>query len=81
MGENADRLAYGDDAAAAGGLVRWGPKGAPKFIGDALADPLTGFAAAAAGLEAMRQGGGFLVDAALARAAASAAGRAERPAA
>jgi hypothetical protein len=76
MGENADRLAYGDDAAAAGGLVRWDAKGAPNFIGDALADPLTGFAAAAAGLEAMRQGGGFLVDAPLARTAADVAGRA-----
>lgn len=76
MGENADRLAYGDDAAAAGGLVRWDSKGAPNFIGHALADPLTGFAAAAAGLQAMRQGGGFLVDAPLARTAADVAGRA-----
>ncbi len=76
MGENADRLAYGDDAAAAGGLVSWDPKGAPNFIGNALADPLTGFAAAAAGLEAMRQGGGFLIDAPLARTAAEVAGRA-----
>jgi hypothetical protein len=76
MGENADRLAYGDDAAAAGGLVRWDEGGAPNFIGHALADPLTGFAAAAAGLEAMRQGGGFLVDAPLARTAADVAGRA-----
>ena len=76
MGPNADRLAYGDDAAAAGGLVRWDPKGAPSFIGHALADPIAGFAAAAAGLEAMRQGGGFLVDAPLARTAADVAGRA-----
>lgn len=76
MSQNADRRAYGDDAAAAGGLVRWGPKGAPNFIGHALADPIAGFAAAAAGLDAMRQGGGFLVDAPLARTAADVAGRA-----
>jgi hypothetical protein len=72
LGEPSDRVAFGDDAAAAGGLVRWTPSG-PRFLGDALADPLTGLAAAAGALAALEAGGGLLVDAALARTAAGAA--------
>lgn len=72
-GEAADRVAFGDDAAAAGGLVRWTPSGEPNFLGDALADPLTGLSAAAGALQALAQGGGVIVDAALARTAAGAA--------
>ncbi|MDB5714470.1 MAG: hypothetical protein JWO15_1867 [Sphingomonadales bacterium] len=72
-GAHANRVAFGDDAAAAGGLVRWTAGGAPRFIGDALADPLTGLAAAAAALDAVRRGGGFFIDAAMAGIAASAA--------
>lgn len=70
-GENADRVAFGDDAAAAAGLVTWDESG-PSFGGDALADPITGLAAAAAALRALRSGGGVLVDAALAYCAAGA---------
>lgn len=73
MGTQADRVAFGDDAAAAGGLVRWTKGGAPRFIGDALADPLTGLAASAAALEALAKGGGFMIDAAMAGVAASVA--------
>ena len=72
-GEAADRVAFGDDAAAAGGLVHWTPDGPPNFLGDALADPLTGLAAASGALQALAQGGGVIVDAALARIAAGAA--------
>lgn len=72
-GEAADRVAFGDDAAAAGGLVRWTPQGEPNFLGDALGDPLTGLAAAEGALRAIRGGGGVIVDAALARTAAGAA--------
>ena len=72
-GEDADRVAFGDDAAAAGGLVRWTASGEPNFLGDALADPLTGLAAAVGALQALGQGGGVIVDAALARTAAGAA--------
>jgi crotonobetainyl-CoA:carnitine CoA-transferase CaiB-like acyl-CoA transferase len=72
QGDAADRVAFGDDAAAAGGLVNW-HRGQPHFAGDALADPLTGLAAAAAALEAMEAGGGVLIDAAMARVAAGAA--------
>ena len=71
-GPDAGRVAFGDDAAAAGGLVGW-EAGAPRFLGDALADPVTGLAAAVGALQALQEGGGMLVDAALARSAAAAA--------
>lgn len=71
-GEGAARVGFGDDTAAAGGLVRW-TSGGPRFLGDALADPVTGLAAAAGTLRALKQGGGLLVDVALARSAAGAA--------
>ena len=67
-----DRVAFGDDAAAAGGLVRWTAEG-PRFLGDALADPLTGVAAAAGAFRALAAGGGVIVDAAMAQTAAGAA--------
>ena len=75
MGEAADRVAFGDDAAAAGGLLRWTARGEPRFMGDAAADPLTGLTAAAGALKAVRQGGGILVDAALGLTAAGVAAR------
>lgn len=71
-GEGSARVAFGDDAAAAGGLVGWVDE-APHFLGDALADPVTGLAAAAGALRALEQGGGMLVDVPLARTAAGAA--------
>ncbi len=72
-GEAAQRVAFGDDAAAAGGLVGWTKAGAPRFLGDALADPVTGLAAAIGVLEGLASGGGVLVDISLARSAAGAA--------
>lgn len=72
-GPGAQRVAFGDDAAAAGGLVRWTAGGAPRFLGDALSDPVTGLAAASAALSALATGGGVIVDASLARSAAGAA--------
>jgi hypothetical protein len=73
-GTGAERVAFGDDAAAAGGLVAWTATG-PVFAGDALADPLTGLAAAAAA-RSPRVGDGrrWLVDLALAGVAAWVAG-------
>ncbi len=56
------RVAFGDDAAAAGGLVTRGPGGIPAFCGDAIADPLTGMFAALGALAAVRAGGGVLAD-------------------
>jgi len=75
LDEQADRVAFGDDAAAAGGLVRRLQGGEPRFMGDALADPLTGLAAAVGALKSVQRGGGFVVDAALAVTAAGVAGR------
>jgi CoA-transferase family III len=73
-GPGAERVAFGDDAAAAGGLVAWTATG-PVFAGDALADPLTGLAAAAAA-RSPRVGDGrrWLVDLALAGVAGWVAG-------
>lgn len=74
-GASGERIGFGDDCAAAGGLVRWDERGAPQFMGDALADPLTGLSSAIAGLEALSLGGGYLVDAALAQTAAQTTAR------
>ncbi|HEX7944889.1 MAG TPA: CoA transferase, partial [Phenylobacterium sp.] len=68
------RVAFGDDAAAAGGLVDW-TVDEPRFLGDALADPVTGLAAAVGALEALYSGGAMFVDAGLAPCAAGAAAR------
>jgi len=64
-GPGALRVGFGDDCAVAGGLHDW-ILGEPRFIGDALADPLTGLEAARAVL-AGRTG---LIDMAMARVAA-----------
>jgi crotonobetainyl-CoA:carnitine CoA-transferase CaiB-like acyl-CoA transferase len=63
-------VGFGDDAAAAGGLVTFATDGSPMFAGDALADPLTGIAAAAGALQGIARGGGVLIDASLAATAA-----------
>ena len=75
----AERVAFGDDAAAAAGLVAWTASG-PVFAGDALADPLSGLAAAAAA-RSPRSGDGhrWLVDLALADVASWVAGGDLRP--
>ena len=62
---SADRVAFGDDAAAAGGLVVWDDRG-PCFCADAAADPVTGLAAAAAVLRALADGGEYLLVASMA---------------
>jgi len=68
-----DRVAFGDDAAVAGGLVEFADDGVPGFVADAVADPLTGVAAAALAVGALAAGGGMLVDVALREVARSAA--------
>jgi crotonobetainyl-CoA:carnitine CoA-transferase CaiB-like acyl-CoA transferase len=45
-GRASDRVGFGDDLAAASGLVAGDADGTPLFCGDALADPLTGLVAA-----------------------------------
>jgi CoA-transferase family III len=68
-GDAAMRVGFGDDCAAAGGLLDW-RDGVPSFVGDALADPLTGLYAARLALEALRDGRCGLIDVALASTAA-----------
>lgn len=73
QGQRAGWVAFGDDAAVSGGLVRY-RFGAPVFTGDALADPLTGLHAAGAVVAALSRGGGELIEFAMAAVAAEYAG-------
>ncbi|MGI5460307.1 CoA transferase [Streptomyces sp. CA-249302] len=59
-----DRVAFGDDAAVAGGLVGWSD-GEPVFCADAVGDPLTGVVAALGVMGAVAVGGGMLIDVAM----------------
>jgi hypothetical protein len=72
-GRASNRVAFGDDAAVAGGLVAWDEVG-PCFAVDAVADPLTGVASAAAVLHALSAGGRWMIDASMAAVAAWVAG-------
>jgi hypothetical protein len=68
-----DWVAFGDDAAVAGGLVVEDADG-PVFCADAVADPITGLVAAGAALQALHEGGRWLLDIALSAVAACVAG-------
>jgi crotonobetainyl-CoA:carnitine CoA-transferase CaiB-like acyl-CoA transferase len=70
-GRGSDRVGFGDDVAAASGLVAVGEDGMPRFCGDAIADPLTGLAAAELALSAPENGRGALYDLAMADVVAS----------
>jgi hypothetical protein len=72
-GRGSSRVAFGDDAAVAGGLVVEDGDG-PMFCADAVADPVTGVVAAAAALGALAAGGRWLLDVAMAGVAAGLAG-------
>ncbi len=63
-------VAFGDDAAVAGGLVMRDQNG-PVFCGDAIADPLTALTATAAVLDAWGAGGGVIIDVSMAAVAAT----------
>lgn len=69
----AGRVGFGDDAAVAGGLVRMVDR-QPQFIGDAVADPLTGIESALAISMWADQGRGGVIDMPLSRVAAAYAG-------
>lgn len=62
-GADAEAIGYGDDAGVAAGLsaVMAAIDGEPCFVGDALADPLTGLHAALAAWASWQQGGGRLL--------------------
>jgi hypothetical protein len=76
-GDLGNRVAFGDDAAMAGGLVGRSAEG-PVFCADAVADPLTGLHAAHAVAESRARGGGELVDVAMTAVAANYAALLER---
>jgi crotonobetainyl-CoA:carnitine CoA-transferase CaiB-like acyl-CoA transferase len=80
-GAGADRVAFGDDAAVAAGLVARDAAGEPVFCGDAIADPITGLYAAVGALASVAAGGGHLLDVGMAGAARFAAGTPAEPAA
>jgi crotonobetainyl-CoA:carnitine CoA-transferase CaiB-like acyl-CoA transferase len=70
-----DRVAFGDDAAAAAGVaVLAGGRDRPRLVGDALADPVTGLHALVAILAARTDGRSHLVDIALREAVGHALG-------
>ncbi|NUS56414.1 MAG: hypothetical protein HOV66_16395, partial [Streptomycetaceae bacterium] len=72
-GRDDDRIAFGDDAAVAGGLLGHDADGGPVFVGDAIADPVTGIYAALGAARSVVAGGGQLVAVAMAGCAAEAA--------
>ncbi len=64
-GDVADRVAFGDDAGAAAGMIAHSANGSPVFCGDAVADPVTGLVAACAVLDSRSRGGGELISVAM----------------
>jgi crotonobetainyl-CoA:carnitine CoA-transferase CaiB-like acyl-CoA transferase len=64
-GRASARVGFGDDVAAAAGLVAPDADGVPLFCGDAIADPLTGLTAAALAMTAPADGSGVLWDVAM----------------
>lgn len=70
-GRDDDRIAFGDDAAVAGGLTGLDRHGDPVFLGDALADPVTGLYAAHAVARSLQRGGGELLCVSMAACAAA----------
>ncbi|HTU73284.1 MAG TPA: CoA transferase [Trebonia sp.] len=60
--DHPERVAFGDDAAVAGGLVGQAADGKPVFCADAIADPLTGITGALAIARSVAAGGGELLD-------------------
>ncbi len=70
-GDRSNHVAFGDDAAVAGGLVAW-EQGQPVFCADAVGDPVSGLVAAIGGLLALAAGGGLLVDVSMRDACAAA---------
>jgi crotonobetainyl-CoA:carnitine CoA-transferase CaiB-like acyl-CoA transferase len=79
-GEWSDRVAFGDDAAVAGGLaVAAGGVDAPVFVADAPADPLAGLHGALQAARSLAAGGGAFIDVSMRDAVASSlAGAADR---
>ena len=73
-GPHSNRIAFGDDAAVSGGLAV--PGEPPMFVGDAIADPIAGLAAASIAARLLAEGRAALADVSLAGASAWAKGQA-----
>ena len=71
-GVDSNRVAFGDDAAVAAGLVIDGSP--PEFVADAVADPVAGLVAAVVGVAALARDRAVLADVSLRHAAAWARG-------
>ncbi|WP_192713195.1 CoA transferase [Rhodococcus sp. OAS809] len=61
-GRSSNRVGFGDDVAASAGLVAWENETNPLFVGDAIADPLTGLRAAVCALDARNVSAGRVWD-------------------
>lgn len=61
-GRSSDAVGFGDDVAASAGMVVCREDGDPVPAGDALADPITGVAAAVAAHSALRSDDAVLID-------------------
>lgn len=61
-GRASNRIGFGDDIAAGAGLVARDADGTPLFVGDAIADPLTGLRAAVLAMSVPSDGSGRLWD-------------------
>jgi crotonobetainyl-CoA:carnitine CoA-transferase CaiB-like acyl-CoA transferase len=70
-GRASNRVAFGDDAAVAAGLVAYDDDGLPVFCADAIADPISGLYAALGALTSIAEGGGHLVEVAMVDAVAA----------
>ena len=71
-GRDSPTVGFGDDVAASSGLVAADAAGAPMFVGDAIADPLTGLTAAVRAMSEPPGGGpGHLWEVAMSEVVAS----------
>ncbi|MGX6509237.1 CoA transferase [Rhodococcus sp. SJ-2] len=77
-GRDCFRIGFGDDIAASAGLIAHDAHG-PMFVGDALADPLTGLDAAALALSRPADGSGALWDISMSALVSSTLGTDARP--
>ena len=69
-GTRSNWVAFGDDAAAGGGLVSGADPTGPVFCADAIADPISGLCGATGALASIVNGGGHLVDCSMTAASA-----------
>ncbi|MBY6687773.1 CoA transferase [Rhodococcus sp. BP-149] len=74
-GRSSNRIGFGDDVAASAGLVAHEKGEGPSFVGDAIADPLTGLRAAVCALDARNEASGAVWDVSMTDVVTSTLGR------